>query len=288
MYHRIAEPSSPADTMCVSPENFAAQMAHLRAAWTPTSAAGLVRPVATRTRRMVAVTFDDGYLDNYVVAKPILDDLEVPATFFVVTAAIGSGTEFWWDELDLLLEVPGGSPSAVRLTDGSEHPLHDSGAVSVARRAIGERLARMTWGERDDELTSIAGQLERTRPRRPDRVPMSWDQVTALATGGLHHIGNHTRNHRLLPLLDPCEQRSEVVGAQDDLAARVGRPAALFAYPGGGVGAGARGVVADVGFDAAFGTEFGVVDRTNVAAVGRFMVRDLPADEFGARLRRWA
>lgn len=45
----------------------------------------------------LAVTFDDGYRDNYEHAAPILRDLGLPAAFFVVSDFIGSDTVPWWD-----------------------------------------------------------------------------------------------------------------------------------------------------------------------------------------------
>ena len=45
----------------------------------------------------LAITFDDGYEDNFRYAAPILERLELPATFFVVTQWIGTETVAWWD-----------------------------------------------------------------------------------------------------------------------------------------------------------------------------------------------
>jgi len=45
----------------------------------------------------LAITFDDGYLDNFVNARPVLEDLSLPATFFVVSQWIGTDTWPWWD-----------------------------------------------------------------------------------------------------------------------------------------------------------------------------------------------
>lgn len=45
----------------------------------------------------LTITFDDGYADNYEVAAPILDQLDLSATFFVTTGAMGTPNHFAWD-----------------------------------------------------------------------------------------------------------------------------------------------------------------------------------------------
>lgn len=45
----------------------------------------------------LVITFDDGYLDNRLVAAPILHRLSLPACFFVTTGFIGTTTTTWWD-----------------------------------------------------------------------------------------------------------------------------------------------------------------------------------------------
>lgn len=47
----------------------------------------------------LSITFDDGYLDNFEVAAPILRKLGLPATFFVATGFIGSRIVPFWDQL---------------------------------------------------------------------------------------------------------------------------------------------------------------------------------------------
>ena len=48
----------------------------------------------------LVITFDDGYLDNYEIAAPILKKLDLPACFFIATDFIGSNHTTWWDKQD--------------------------------------------------------------------------------------------------------------------------------------------------------------------------------------------
>ena len=50
-----------------------------------------------RLDRHLAITFDDGYRDNFENALPVLEKLSLPATFFVVSDWIGTDVVPWWD-----------------------------------------------------------------------------------------------------------------------------------------------------------------------------------------------
>jgi len=47
--------------------------------------------------RQLAITFDDGYRNNFEHAAPVLEKFGLPATFFVVSQWIGSDVVPWWD-----------------------------------------------------------------------------------------------------------------------------------------------------------------------------------------------
>ncbi len=92
MYHHV----SPAPGLVtVAPETFRAQMAHLaRTGWHTAGCDDLAAFLAGAPlpARSFAITFDDGYLDNYVHAYPVLREFGLCATIFIVTNWIGDGS----------------------------------------------------------------------------------------------------------------------------------------------------------------------------------------------------
>ena len=69
----------------------------------------------------MAVTFDDGYLDNILNAKPILEKFEIPATVFVCAGMIGRDGELWWDQLERALLLTKKLPNWLELDVNGQH-----------------------------------------------------------------------------------------------------------------------------------------------------------------------
>src|SRR6185436_9993566 len=89
-YHKVSPEAHPFFPP-VPPEIFEQQMKFLSSCYTVMSLQDLVaRPLRGEIpQRAVAITFDDGYQDNYDYAFPILKKYKFPATIFVSTGAIG-------------------------------------------------------------------------------------------------------------------------------------------------------------------------------------------------------
>lgn len=86
MYHRVRHVSSW-DQLSVSPEAFEHQLQRLTEIADVVDLDTALAPdtLAASKRLRVAITFDDGYLDNFTNAVPLLRRLGLPATFFVTT-----------------------------------------------------------------------------------------------------------------------------------------------------------------------------------------------------------
>ena len=88
--------------------------------------------------KSIALVFDDGYLDNYQVAAPLLEQLDFPATFYVLTGSIGTQGYMTWDqvvELDRLgMDI---GSHAINHRDRTVIP------VDEARREIADSAAEL-------------------------------------------------------------------------------------------------------------------------------------------------
>ena len=91
--------------LAVSPDSLRWQVGHLlERGWVATTFAEAV--LEPRSRRTLAVTFDDGFASVQRRALPVLDRLGVPATLFVPTAFPGSGGPLRWPGIEQWLDGP--------------------------------------------------------------------------------------------------------------------------------------------------------------------------------------
>src|SRR5689334_3311798 len=99
LYHRIDVSLSDRWGLCVSPRNFESHMQELARGFSPQPLSEISRllRLGRAPRRVVAVTFDDGYQDNLTTALPILRRWGIPATFFLCGEASAFEGAFWWE-----------------------------------------------------------------------------------------------------------------------------------------------------------------------------------------------
>jgi len=98
-FHTIGERGQD-NSIQVSPELFRSYCHYFKKYFEVVSLSNLVADI--RQNRDVggklAITFDDGYKDNYTFAALELERAGLPATFFITTNFINSQTVPWWDE----------------------------------------------------------------------------------------------------------------------------------------------------------------------------------------------
>jgi peptidoglycan/xylan/chitin deacetylase (PgdA/CDA1 family) len=94
LYHRVSDDAR--DNLTVGVEQFDRQMAILASRFRVLTLREAIESgtQARDHRPVVVVTFDDGYLDNYTTAAPIMQRHGIPGSFFVSTGLIGTDMPF--------------------------------------------------------------------------------------------------------------------------------------------------------------------------------------------------
>jgi peptidoglycan/xylan/chitin deacetylase (PgdA/CDA1 family) len=178
--------------------------------------------------RAVALTFDDGYLDNATFAAPLLSAAGLPATFFLVPEFLAGTSDAWWENLGWTLEQA--TEQSLRW-DGERYDLGTAAAKRTAMDALAESLKQVDARTRADAVAEIRRQLV-PGSDGPPRLFMNWDEADTLPRLG-HDIGSHTCGHPILSRETPAVQTRELVRSREVLQARFGRPVDVLAFPNG-------------------------------------------------------
>lgn len=289
-YHRVIRLTADPHRIAVTPEHFREQMRHLRA--------------HCRFVRMdedwhgqapaLAVTFDDGYADNLAEALPVLEEFEIPATFFISTGQLDSDREFWSDELERLVLGEGRRPEVFPLKD-EEHggcwPTADDGERLALHQRLHRLMLTVPAARREGWLDQLSAWAGGSRHGRATHRALTRLELLKLAASPLVTIGAHGVTHTPLALPDAVGQQRELSASKQTLEELLGREVAVFAYPFGGRGqydATTRRLCREAGFRRAVTTLPGQVHRwSDPWQLPRQLVRDWDAATFAAKLEEF-
>jgi peptidoglycan/xylan/chitin deacetylase (PgdA/CDA1 family) len=237
--------------------------------------------------RAVALTFDDGYLDNLEEAAPALERAGLPATFFLTSGWLDGPGEYWWDTLERVLLLNESLPPSIELPVAKT--LRLTTGTPEERRASHDQLhasmVQATLESRDRviaELRRLGGLSGPSSPRRP----LVADEVRRLARIPGMSVGAHTVNHLSLPHQDLAVVERELEDCKATLEDLTGKTIDAFAYPYGAVSGECAdpvrrrfqwGLTCD---EAEIGPSF------DAARAGRIEVRNWTVEQLSERLDR--
>lgn len=274
MYHRIL-PSTDArfqqeePGMLVRPESFAMHLKELKrnfdvmflSDWVKAKQNGESLP-----NKACAVTFDDGWLDNFEFALPALKAEAVPATLFAVAEKIGTDFQFWPNIVSILLLNGAGKNLA-------KHPLFNNLNAqlnSLPAQPSRDQIAHLIFQLKQHSDADIFKALQDINWRSlcPTEIPpalMNWDQLKSMQASGLVEIGSHTCTHRrLTSALTSTELEYEIVKSKKILQDKLSTPIELFCFPNGDYNPEALTLV-NTHYSAAVTTKRGINTNNSVA-----------------------
>jgi len=289
IYHRVTTLPSDRRLLAVSPDNFHAHMQYLKRNFR------IVRfeeDWSGLRESAVAITFDDGYADNALQALPIVEDVGVPATFFISTGNIGSRQEFLWDELERIILGGTDFPSQFHLDD-RQHGRNWPTTTVEQRQAMYSDLLplvqRLPFEQRESWLDQLRAWAGTGREGREINRPLTHDELRLLGQSRWATIGAHTINHTSLSVLTEEEQRREILSSRSYLEEFLQRKIMVFSYPFGAkrdYTAATTRICREAGFSKAASNFPGQAHRwTDPFQIPRQLVRNWDLETFAAMMR---
>jgi peptidoglycan/xylan/chitin deacetylase (PgdA/CDA1 family) len=237
--------------------------------------------------RAVCITFDDGYRSVHDLALPVLREFDLPATVFVTTGFIGSGT--MWNEK--IIESVRGLPNGQLDLSNAGLGVHDVRAVGDRQKLLAKLTEQVKYLP-PNERHAVTHQIETlTGAHARDGLMLTPEMIRTMAAQRIE-IGAHTVSHPILSRLDDEHARFEISRCKSDLEAITGLSVRYFAYPNGKPGldydSGHANIVREAGYEAAFSTAV----RAATADDDRYQLpRSRPWDStpslYALRLLRW-
>jgi peptidoglycan/xylan/chitin deacetylase (PgdA/CDA1 family) len=183
--------------------------------------------------KFLIITFDDGYLDNYSAAFPILKHNNMPATFFISTGFIDNPSLPWWDEIAWMIRTS--KKTQLDLQPWIQTPVpFDEPTRERAVRTVLRAYKAMPTEKTPDYLNAIANAAGtgRCTAAETQNLWMNWDHLREMHNAGMT-IGGHTVNHPILARLPAESQWNEISGCKKRLEAELKSPMTTFSYPVG-------------------------------------------------------
>jgi peptidoglycan/xylan/chitin deacetylase (PgdA/CDA1 family) len=181
----------------------------------------------------ISVTYDDGIINQFTIAKPIMDSLGLPATFYIITGKVegsGKGKFIGRDPKEIIRETASSKTdssnfferaSLIAFTGTTEAEdyharagsLFESGKIQEAYALIDEGYEKIRTGKMVNTGEVVFhNNIEDTT---------SWEQYKSYASQG-HEIASHTVTHPKLAVLDEVNMLYELEQSKADLSKFLG------------------------------------------------------------------
>ena len=177
--------------------------------------------------KLMCLTFDDGYIDNFSNALPVLRANDVTATFFIATGLVGSGHVPWWDKVAYLIKYH--QPKRLRLAAWRDDVIFENCQERFIRNVLHAIKSCKLPAQKQ------INQLEQALLHQngyPAAEFMDWHHLKTVLEAGME-LGAHSHNHDILTKLSENELFYELSHSKALLESNLGCDITAFSYPVG-------------------------------------------------------
>jgi len=233
-YHSIKDSDFDPLNMSVSPEHFERQIRLIKKYYTPVGideVMKIVRTGKTDKKNAIAVTFDDGYSDNFYEAFPILRKYEIPAAIFITVSAVENNHPLWFDMITECFRSADRKYIDLGEFGLNKYSLSTLSERKNAVREVVEAAKMFSSSARNKLINHLHDNLN------PDGgsltgLMLDWNKISHMYEHGII-FGTHTMNHPVLTSVSISEAEKEIMDSKRILEERTGITVDYFAYPNG-------------------------------------------------------
>jgi hypothetical protein len=218
-----------------------------------------------------AITFDDGWRDNYSYAYSIFKELRVPATIFLSTGFIEDGQWPWPDRLMYYSRFHCASDILYVINTKTNYlnrykKCHTVLDIIMEMKKLQHNDILHLMDNVDANYAKLHSDLHITSPA------MTWENIHDMSDNGVD-FGLHSHAHIIANKVTPtCHLYRDYRKSIDVFQSRLGKKPRLFAYPNGDYTSDAQLLLEKLQFAAAVTTEAGCVNKAYPMALNRILL----------------
>ncbi|MCK4787019.1 MAG: polysaccharide deacetylase family protein [Desulfobacteraceae bacterium] len=207
--------------------------------------------------RQCAFTFDDGWIDNYDVAFPILKANKIPATIFLPVNHIGRHKAFWFQHLWSIADIMQEKGSKAEFIDHFKSVTPSWRLMGTGYKEV-SNLAEKMKQIPADEIDAIVEQAydKFGVPFNGQRDIIDWNDVLKMGEKGIT-FGSHGLNHYILPTLNHTKKKRELFDSLEILQSKAVQVSPFLSYPNGNWDDESLNLVSKAGYLGAVTTRLG-------------------------------
>ena len=262
-YHRVIDDKNPqrASSIAISRNNFSNHLAELKKQFVFVQLNELLAMSVSQRKSggpYCALTFDDGWHDNYTVALPILKKFSAPATIFICTSYVDTDRRYWWEALEECLEAYSKLSSKEQLD--TRNALFST-IKDMPEDTIITKKTLIPWCKKHKTET-----IKMFVDTFANKLNIQTQMINSLNSAEIREMqkngcnfGSHTANHVILPVETEEVVRQELAESLEYLRSITGKREILFAYPNGEYSPRDVALIEETGFLASVTVRPGIV-----------------------------
>lgn len=235
-YHRVNDFNDPFTIDSVAASDFENQMQYISKHYHVLSLEDIYTHITNHhplPDQCLAITFDDGYEDNYTFAFHTLKKYNLPATIFITVDAVDSHSPLWFDQVLSAFKMT----TRKKMISPLDESIFDISTIELKLRTAHMILAglKKTNNEKKKKyIAELLNELGIHGTRISDNSPylLTWPRIQEMGQNRIS-FGSHTMTHPILSILPVPEMEWEIKTSRQIIEQHTGKPVDFIAYPNG-------------------------------------------------------